>query len=128
MTEAGLNCSWILWAYNILPEDCSIKIADADSKFKELLSVTSAIALVSNELSDELVLVELVLVLLLFVLFEFTFILLLVEFVLLLVEFEVLELLVVVLEGFILSSKMFKELEVLDHTYKESSVAKDREL
>ena len=27
VTEAGLNCSCILWAYKILPEDCSIKIA-----------------------------------------------------------------------------------------------------
>ena len=38
VTLAGCNFSWILCSYNICPLFCSIKIAEAESKFKKLPS------------------------------------------------------------------------------------------
>ena len=38
VTEAGRNCSWMLWLYKIWPVFCSIKIALPHSKLRELFS------------------------------------------------------------------------------------------
>ena len=39
VTLAGLNCSCEFFSNNTFPENCSIRIADVDSKFKKLSSV-----------------------------------------------------------------------------------------
>ena len=41
VTDAGLNCSCMLCAYNTFPVVCSIKIAEPDSRFSELFSCIS---------------------------------------------------------------------------------------
>lgn len=90
-------------------------MAEADSKFKELLSVTSLVAFVNREVSLDVVTVEELVILLEL---ELELILVFVVLVMLL-EF--------VLEGRILSSKIFKVFALLDHTYNESSVANTEE-
>ena len=51
VTEAGRNFSWLLWEYKTWPVDCSIKIAEPLSRFKELLSSTLIDVLIEEEVS-----------------------------------------------------------------------------
>ena len=114
----------MLWAYRILPEDCSIKIADADSRFKELSSVTSLVAFVSKELSSSKLETPAEVLVTVFI---FVLVVLFVDIVLERLVFVVEFVIFMVLEEFVELLTTFNVLALLDQTYKESSEANTKE-